>query len=40
MLSLYKKDLSSLENAIKKNDGDFLFNLFAKTRKIRKDIIK
>ena len=40
MLNLFKKDLSRLENAIKKDDGKFLLNLFTKTRKIRKDIIK
>ncbi len=37
-LGLFKKDLSSLEKAIKSDDGDFLYNLFSKTRKIRKDI--
>lgn len=40
MLNLFKKDLSNLENAIKKDDGKFLLNIFTKTRKIRKDIIK
>ena len=40
MLNLFKKDLSNLENAIKKDDGKFLLNLFTKTRKIRKDINK
>ena len=40
MLNLFKKDLSRLEKAIKKDDGKFLLNLFTKTRKIRKDIIK
>ena len=40
MLNLFKKDLANLEKAIKKNDGQFLFDLFSKTRKIRKDIIK
>tara|TARA_A100001015_G_C15041234_1_gene739780 strand:- start:3667 stop:4542 length:876 start_codon:yes stop_codon:yes gene_type:complete len=40
MLDFFKKDLSKLENAIKKDEGDFLFSLFSKTRKIRKDIIK
>ena len=37
-LGLFKKDLNALEQAIKSNDGEFLFNLFSKTRKIRKDI--
>ncbi len=40
MLNLFKKDLSKLEYAIKNNDDKFLLNLFTKTRKIRKDIIK
>ena len=40
MLNLFKKDLSKLEHAIENNDGKFLLNLFTKTRKIRKDIIK
>ena len=37
-LGLFKKDLNALEEAIKLDDGDFLYNLFSKTRKIRKDI--
>ncbi len=40
MLSIFKKDLASLEKAIKKEDADFMYKLFSKTRKIRKDIIK
>ena len=40
MLNLFKKDLSKLEYAIQNNDDKFLLNLFTKTRKIRKDIIK
>ncbi len=40
MLDLFKKDLSKLEHAIENNDDKFLLNLFTKTRKIRKDIIK
>ena len=40
MLNLFKKDLSKLELAIENNDDKFLLNLFTKTRKIRKDIIK
>ena len=40
MLNLFKKDLSELEHAIENNDDKFLLNLFTKTRKIRKDIIK
>ena len=40
MLEIFKNDLQQLENAIKRNDGKFLLNLFSNTRKIRKDIIK
>ena len=40
MLNLFKKDLSKLEYAIENNDDKFLQNLFTKTRRIRKDIIK
>ena len=40
MLNLFKRDLSKLEHAIENNDDKFLLNLFTKTRKIRKDIIK
>ena len=40
MLNLFKKDLSKLEYAIENNDDKFLLNLFTKTRKIRKHIIK
>ena len=40
MLNLFKKDLSKLEYAIENNDDNFLLNLFTKTRRIRKDIIK
>mgnify|MGYP001193960685 CR=1 FL=1 len=40
MLYLFKKDLLKLEHAIENKDHKFLLNLFTKTRKIRKDIIK
>ena len=40
MLTLFKKDLGKLEIAIKNNDHEFLYELFSKTRNIRKDIIK
>ena len=40
MLSIFKKDLATLEKAITKADGDFMHELFSKTRKIRKDVIK
>lgn len=39
MLKLFKQDLSRLENSIKEEDKKFLFELFSKTRKIRKDVI-
>ncbi len=38
MLELFKKDLSSLEQAIKREDSLFLEKLFTKTRAIRKEI--
>ena len=37
-LGLFKIDLNALEQDIQSDDGDFLFNLFTKTIKIRKDI--
>ena len=40
MLNLFKKDLLKLERAVENSDDKFLLNLFTKTRKIRKDIIK
>ena len=40
MLSIFKRDLSKLEKAIKKEDSKFLHNLFSKTRLIRKKINK
>ncbi len=40
MLKIFKNDLAKLEVAIKKEDSKFLFNLFSKTRKIRKSITK
>ena len=38
MLSIFKKDLAKLEQAIKEEDSKFLYNLFSKTRLIRKRI--
>lgn len=40
MLNLFKKDLSSLEKAVKDENSNFLLSLFTKTRKVRKHIIK
>ena len=39
MLNQFKSDLGLLEKAIKNNEGDFLEELFSKTRAIRKDIV-
>ena len=40
MLRIFKKDLAKLEGAIKREDAKFLYNLFSKTRLIRKRINK
>ena len=40
MLKIFKTDLAKLELAIKKEDSKFLYNLFSKTRNIRKKITK
>ncbi|PPR25335.1 MAG: Prephenate dehydrogenase [Alphaproteobacteria bacterium MarineAlpha9_Bin4] len=40
MLSIFKKDLATLERAIRNEDSKFLYNLFSKTRLIRKKINK
>ena len=40
MLSIFKKDLSRLEEAIRKEDSKFLHDLFSRTRLIRKKINK
>ena len=40
MLKIFKTDLAKLELAIKKKDSKFLYNLFSKTRNIRKKITK
>ena len=40
MLKLFKHDLNNLEIAISEGNGKFLLDLFSKTRKVRKDIIK
>jgi cyclohexadieny/prephenate dehydrogenase len=40
MLSRFSEDLSSLQRAIRWGDGEALFNLFTRTRAIRKSIIE
>ena len=40
MLQRFSEDLSALQRAIRWNDGDALFNLFTKTRAIRRSIIE
>jgi cyclohexadieny/prephenate dehydrogenase len=39
MLSRFNEDLSALQRAIRWGDGDMLFNLFTRTRAIRRSII-
>jgi cyclohexadieny/prephenate dehydrogenase len=39
MLGRFNEDLSALQRAIRWGDGDALFNLFARTRAIRREII-
>ena len=40
MLQRFSEDLSALQRAIRWNDGDALFNLFTRTRAIRRSIIE
>ena len=40
MLQRFSEDLSALQRAIRWNDGDTLFNLFTKTRALRRSIIE
>lgn len=40
MLQRFSEDLSALQRAIRWNDGDTLFNLFTRTRAIRRSIIE
>jgi cyclohexadieny/prephenate dehydrogenase len=40
MLQRFSEDLSTLQRAIRWNDGDTLFNLFTRTRAIRRSIIE
>ena len=40
MLGRFSEDLTALRRAIRRGEGDTLFNLFTRTRAIRKDIIE
>ena len=40
MISRFSEDLSVLQKAIRWNDGDSLYKLFSKTKKVREKIIK
>lgn len=40
MLQVFSEDLTSLQRAIRRDDGDALFDLFSKTREIRRSIIE
>jgi cyclohexadieny/prephenate dehydrogenase len=40
MLSRFSEDLSSLQRAIRWSDGEALFNLFTRTRHIRRSIVE
>ena len=40
MLGRFNEDLSALQRAIRWGDGDALFNLFSRTRAIRRSIIE
>jgi len=39
-LGRFSEDLSTLQRAIRRGDGDMLFNLFSRTREIRRSIIE
>lgn len=39
ILQRFDEDLTALQRAIRKGDGDYLFNVFSRTRKIRRDIL-
>ena len=39
-LGRFSEDLSSLQKAIRKGDGEMLFDLFTRTREIRRSIIE
>ena len=40
MLQIFSEDLTRLQRAIRRNDGDALFEMFSKTRAIRRSIIE
>ncbi len=40
ILGRFSEDLSSLQRAIRRGDGDYLFDLFSRTRDIRRSIIE
>ena len=40
ILGRFSEDLSSLQRAIRRGDGDYLFDLFTRTREIRRSIIE
>ncbi|MEM8648966.1 MAG: prephenate/arogenate dehydrogenase family protein [Pseudomonadota bacterium] len=40
ILGRFSEDLSSLQRAIRRSDGDMLFDLFSRTREIRRSIIE
>jgi len=40
ILGRFSEDLSSLQKAIRRGDGDHLFDLFTRTRDIRRSIIE
>jgi cyclohexadieny/prephenate dehydrogenase len=40
MLGRFNEDLAALQRAVRWGDGDALFNLFARTRAIRRSIIE
>jgi len=39
-LQRFSEDLSAMQKAIRRGDGDYLFNKFTETRKIRREIMK
>lgn len=40
ILGRFTEDLSALQKAIRKGDGDYLFNVFSRTREIRRAVIE
>lgn len=40
ILGRFSEDLSDMQRAIRKGDGDFLYNTFSRTRKIREDVLE